>query len=109
MPDKDEYRHESHRLQWGLIALMAGVGMPAIFLEITNTHPEPWIGAIIFGVAILGGAFLLSWAAETAEMDISQGLALAIIAFIAVLPEYAVDFVLAWQAGADPVEAEKVD
>jgi cation:H+ antiporter len=107
MPDKDEYRHESHRLQWGLIALMAGVGMPAIFLEITNTHPEPWIGAIIFGVAILGGAFLLSWAAETAEMDISQGLALAIIAFIAVLPEYAVDFVLAWQAGADPVEAEK--
>jgi cation:H+ antiporter len=32
-------------------------------------------------------------------MDISQGLALAIIAFIAVLPEYAVDLVLAWREG----------
>ena len=40
-------------------------------------------------------------------MDISQGLALAVIAIIAVLPEYAVDFVLAWQAGADPAQAEK--
>src|SRR5690606_34930793 len=40
-------------------------------------------------------------------MDISQGLALAVIAFIAVLPEYAVDFVLAWEAGSDPAEAER--
>jgi cation:H+ antiporter len=107
MTDHDAYRHESHTLQWAFIALMAAIGMPAIILELTGSHPEPWLGAIIFGVAILGGAFLLSWAAETAEMDISQGLALAIIAFIAVLPEYAVDFVLAWQAGADPEEAEK--
>src|SRR5688572_14306646 len=107
MADNDAYRHESHTFQWAFIALMAGIGVPAVVLEVTNSHPEPWIGAIVFGVAILGGAFLLSWAAETAEMDISQGLALAIIAFIAVLPEYAVDFVLAWQAGADPAEAEK--
>ncbi|MGH2609579.1 MAG: sodium:calcium antiporter, partial [Tepidiformaceae bacterium] len=107
MTDHDAYRHENHALQWAFIALMGAVGLPAVVLELTNTHPEPWIGAIVFGLSILGGAFLLSWAAETAEMDISQGLALAIIAFIAVLPEYAVDFVLAWQAGADPVEAEK--
>ncbi len=107
MTDNDAYRHESHGMQWAFIALMAAIGAPAVILEVTNTHPEPWLGAIIFGVAILGGAFLLSWSAETAEMDISQGLALAIIAFIAVLPEYAVDFVLAWQAGGDPAEAEK--
>jgi cation:H+ antiporter len=37
----------------------------------------------------------------------SQGLALAIIALIAVLPEYAVSFVLAWDAGADPEVARK--
>lgn len=98
---------ESHRLQWAFIALMAAIGIPGLVLRLTGTHPEPWLGALIFGFGILGGAFLLSWAAETAEMDISQGLALAIIAFIAVLPEYAVDFVLAWKAGADPAEAEK--
>lgn len=107
MTETEAYRHEGHRLQWAWIAIMAVVGLPAVAFELRGTHLEPWLGAFVFGIAILAGAFLLSWAAETAEMDISQGLALAIIAFIAVLPEYAVDFVLAWEAGADPVEAEK--
>ncbi len=80
---------------------------PGIILRLGGIHPEPVVGAIVFGLSILAAAFLLSWAAETAELDISQGLALAIIAIIAVLPEYAVDFVLAWNAGADPAEAEK--
>jgi len=53
---------------------------------------------LIFGSAIVAAAFLLSWASETAEKDISQGLALAAIALIAVLPEYAVDLYLAWTA-----------
>ena len=55
--------------------------------------------AAVFGLGIVGAAFLLSWAAEAAQLDISAGLATAILALIAVLPEYAVDFVLAWQGG----------
>ncbi len=93
--------------QWAAIALVALVGLPGIALRITAPHIDPLLAAAAFGVSILAAAFLLSWAAETAEMDISQGLALAVIAFIAVLPEYAVDAVLAWKAGADPAEAEK--
>mgnify|MGYP002682798231 CR=1 FL=1 len=92
---------------WLLIAAMLLACLPGIILRIAGIHPEPVPTAMIFGLAILAAAFLLSWGAETAEMDISQGLALAIIAIIAVLPEYAVDFVLAWKAGADPAEAEK--
>ena len=92
---------------WLLIAAMVLACLPGIILRIAGIHPEPVAAAMIFGLAILAAAFLLSWGAETAEMDISQGLALAIIAIIAVLPEYAVDFVLAWKAGADPAEAEK--
>jgi cation:H+ antiporter len=42
---------------------------------------------------------LLGWAAEAAEVDISQGIAVAAVALIAVLPEYAVDFVFAWKGG----------
>ena len=42
---------------------------------------------------------MLSWAAEAAQVDISAGLALAVLALLAVLPEYAVDFVFSWQAG----------
>ncbi|MGQ9573284.1 MAG: sodium:calcium antiporter [Dehalococcoidia bacterium] len=53
---------------------------------------------LIFGAAIVAAAFILTWASETAEKDVSQGLALAAIALIAVLPEYAVDLYLAWTA-----------
>lgn len=55
--------------------------------------------ALLYGVAIVGGAFILSWAAEAAQVDISAGLALALLALLAVLPEYAVDFVFTYQAG----------
>jgi cation:H+ antiporter len=85
---------------WLAIGATIVVGLPGIVLRFAGIHPDPVLGAITFGFAILAAAFLLSWAAETAEMDISQGLALAIIAFIAVLPEYAVDVVLAWREGA---------
>jgi cation:H+ antiporter len=84
---------------WLIIGVTVLVGLPGVILRVGGIHPDPVIGALVFGLAILAAAFLLSWAAETAEMDISQGLALAIIAFIAVLPEYAVDFVLAWNEG----------
>ncbi|HJV04911.1 MAG TPA: sodium:calcium antiporter, partial [Actinomycetota bacterium] len=53
----------------------------------------------LYAAAIFGAAFLLSWAAEVAQIDISQTLAIAVLALIAVLPEYAVDLVLAFRAG----------
>ncbi len=93
--------------QWLAIAAMLVVASPGIALRFAGIHPAPALGVPIFGFSILAAAFLLSWAAETAEMDISQGMALAIIAFIAVLPEYAVDLILSWKAGADPAEAQR--
>jgi cation:H+ antiporter len=53
-------------------------------------------------MAIFGAAFMLSWAAELAQLDIPQALAIALLALIAVLPEYAVDMYFAWSAGKDP-------
>lgn len=58
--------------------------------------------APLSGLAILGGAFLLSWATELSERDIPQSLALLLLALISVLPEYAVDLHFAWTAGKDP-------
>jgi len=76
---------------------------PAIyFITSDNTELSGMVSAVIYGVAILGAAFLLNWGAEAAEKDISAGLAIAFIAIIAVLPEYAVDFSLAWKAADDP-------
>ncbi len=61
-------------------------------------HGDPLFVSIAAGAAIFGSAFLLSWAAEAAQMDIPRALAMAFLALIAVLPEYAVDMYFAWQA-----------
>ena len=50
---------------------------------------------------MLLSAFLVAWAAEAAQFLISQGLALAILAWIQTLPEFAVEAVIAWKAGGD--------
>ena len=85
-----------YRLVVGLALLAAA---PALWLTFGGMHASHPISALLFGLAIVGAAFLLSWAAEVAQLDISAGLALAVLALIAVLPEYAVDFVFAWKGG----------
>lgn len=46
--------------------------------------------------SILGSAFVVAWGAEAAQFYVSQGLALALLAWIQVLPEFAVEAVIAW-------------
>ncbi|MGH2632657.1 MAG: hypothetical protein ACRDG3_04535, partial [Tepidiformaceae bacterium] len=59
--------------QWTAIAAMAIVASPGIVLRFAGIDLSPMVAAPIFGFSILAAAFLLSWAAETSEMDISQG------------------------------------
>jgi cation:H+ antiporter len=87
------------RRQQAYLAAAIAVTVPGVFLRVTAGHLDHAVEAVVFGVAIVGAAFLLSWAAETAQLDISAGLALAVLALIAVLPEYAVDLVFAGKAG----------
>lgn len=79
------------------IAVLATV--PAVLFRLLGLRPSPILDAAIFGVAILAAGFLLSWGAEAAEQYISQGLILAVVALVTVLPEYAVDLYYAYQAG----------
>src|SRR5881397_3250832 len=55
--------------------------------------------------SMLLSAFLVAWGAEAAQFLISQGLALAILAWLQTLPEFAVEAVIAWEAGKDPERA----
>jgi cation:H+ antiporter len=71
-------------------------------IHFAGLHPAPHLQALSSGIAIFGAAFMLSWAAELAQKDIPQALAIALLALIAVLPEYAVDMYFAWTAGKDP-------
>lgn len=54
--------------------------------------------------SILASAFVIAWGAEAAQFLISQGLALAILAWLQTLPEFAVEAVIAWNAGKDPTQ-----
>ncbi len=90
--------------QRAAIALAFLAFLPGVSIRLTGSHPAPLVAAIVFGLAVVGAAFVLAWAAEVAQLDISAGLAIALLALIAVLPEYAVDFVFTWKAGKDPAE-----
>lgn len=85
--------------------VLAGLAaFPGVFLHLAGLHPEPVTAAVTFGLAVVAAAFMLAWAAEASQVDISAGLALALLALVAVLPEYAVDFVFTYKAGKHPAE-----
>lgn len=54
-----------------------------------------------FPIIILA-AFLIAWGAECSQFYISQGLALAVLAWMQTLPEFAIEAVIAYQAGLNP-------
>jgi cation:H+ antiporter len=86
----------------GLMVAAVAVTLPGLVLRVGGLHPAHWIGVAVYGLAIVGAAFLLAWGAETLQLDVSRGLALAVLALIAVLPEYVVDFTFAAKAGGNP-------
>lgn len=83
----------------GLVAL---AGTPAVLVRTGVLFIPVEVGTLVFGLGIVSAAFAMSWGAEAAERDVPRALALIVVALLAVLPEYAVDVVLAWKAGADP-------
>jgi len=84
------------------IALAVGAAVPGLVARAAGVDLPEIAASLVFGLAVVGAAFVLAWAAEALELDVSAGLALAVLALIAVLPEYAVDFTFAAKAGGDP-------
>lgn len=82
--------------------LAVAATLPGIALRIIHPEISPLLMASLTGMAILGASFMLMWACDVAQMDIPQTLALAVVALIAVLPEYAVDMYFTWMAGQHP-------
>jgi cation:H+ antiporter len=78
--------------------------VPRIKLAVTAASSgvlSAWTALWTFPSMLLS-AFLVAWGAEAAQFLISQGLALAILAWLQTLPEFAVEAVIAWHAGHDP-------
>ncbi|MGD9715003.1 MAG: sodium:calcium antiporter [Thermomicrobiales bacterium] len=90
---------------WLPVIIAGAVSLPGLALRLGLVEASDPVRALFFGIAIVGAAFLLSWAAEVIQLDVSQGLALALLALIAILPEYVVDASFAWMAAEDPAYA----
>ncbi len=63
---------------------------------------SPLFAATVYGIAVVGAAFLLMWACEAAQKDVPRAFALSALALIAIAPEYAVDWSLTYEAGSNP-------
>lgn len=104
-------RPKSLYRNWLQIALAVTVAAPAPVLRtlavtgLPHPHLASGVESLIFGVSIFAAATILVWASEVAEQLISATLALALLAIIAVLPEYAVDLYFAWTAPQTPEHA----
>jgi cation:H+ antiporter len=85
-----------------LLAGTVGLTLPWVLLHATGASAglAPLTQVLLSGLAVLGASFLLAWGAETAEKDVPRAFAIAVLAVVAVAPEYAVDALYAWQAGA---------
>jgi len=94
----------SHPLVQVGAAVLLTMGWVAVSLLGLNLDVGTTVG--VSGLAVLGASFLLAWGAETAEKDVPRAFAIAVLAVLAVAPEYAVDALYAWNAGAGGATAE---
>ncbi|MBM3460499.1 MAG: sodium:calcium antiporter [Armatimonadetes bacterium] len=84
-------------ISWAVAALL--LVLPWICARLLGIHPDDVTTVVMAGLSIVGAAFILSWAAELAQLEMSPALATVFLALVAVLPEYAIDLYYAWDAG----------
>ncbi len=69
----------------------------AILIFAVPLHQSSPAAALWTTPAILAASLLITWGAESAQFFVAQGFALAILAWMQTLPEFAVEAVLAWK------------
>jgi cation:H+ antiporter len=91
-------------LRHPLVPVVVAAGLAVPWVALVGSGTVAGLGTslvvLVSGLAVLGASFLLAWGAETAEKDVPRAFAIAVLAVLAVLPEYAVDALYAWTAGA---------
>ncbi|MDR3670259.1 MAG: hypothetical protein P4L36_05415 [Holophaga sp.] len=90
---------------WWKIGLAVLLAVPAVALRVSGLHLPPLVSVAVYGGAVVASSFLMCWAAEAVQQDISASLATAILALIAILPEYAIDLYFSYSSGRHPALA----
>jgi cation:H+ antiporter len=103
----DRLRHPLAAVAFALLLTIPWIATYVVhgFHVEAGQNMAPGTTVLVSGLAVLGASFLLAWGAETAEKDVPQAFAIAVLAVLAVAPEYAVDALYAWQAGTGNSQA----
>ena len=80
----------------GLLPLPSAFPCLFLLLFAEPLREAPASTALWAAPAILIASLMIAWAAEASQFFIAQGFALAILAWLQTLPEFAVEAVLAW-------------
>lgn len=87
------------------IATVAACTLPGLLVRFSGgVTPYP-LQVIAYGAAVIAAAFMLAWATEAAQVDIGHGIVIAVVAFVAILPEYVVELHYAFTGQAEYVTA----
>jgi cation:H+ antiporter len=89
----------------GRLAMLAACTLPGVLARVGGVHLPPVLGMLAFGGAVTAAAFILAAAAEVAEIDVSAGIAVAGVAFVAVLPEFVIEIYFAYSGHVEYVAA----
>jgi cation:H+ antiporter len=73
------------------VARAAGWTLPGILVRLTGGGVSYPLQLAAYGAAVVAAAFLLAWACEAAQVDIAHGVVVAVVAFVAILPEFIVE------------------
>jgi cation:H+ antiporter len=87
------------------LAMLGACTVPAVLARLGGVHLPPVLGMVVFGGGVMAAAFILAAAAEAAEMDVPPGLAVAGVAFVAVLPEFVIEVYFAFSGHVEFVTA----
>jgi cation:H+ antiporter len=87
------------------IAIAAAFTVPGILVRLTGGAAPYPLQVVAYGAAVVAAAFMLAWATEAAQIDIGHGIVIAVVAFVAILPEYIVELNYAFRGHAEYVTA----
>jgi cation:H+ antiporter len=91
---------------WQLrVAGAAACTGPGLLVRFSGGAASYPIQLVAYGAAVVAAAFLLAWACEAAQVDFANGLVVAAVAFVAILPEFVVELHFAFRGSAEYVTA----
>jgi cation:H+ antiporter len=87
------------------LALAVACTIPGALVRMSGGAVPYPMQFLAYGAAVVAAAFMLAWACEAAQADIANGLVVAAVAFVAILPEFIVEVNFAVRGHAEYVTA----